>query len=137
MRPTSSKQSQSVCVNGNGKARTLTGLEFVEANERSDGGCPEAPLGDRAHDGELALMEVVCKDAVKANVAVDDEGKGERGVNGAARAVSDGTDGDEGHQRGAQPALKCPVVRAVCSRGGRERRGVVDGALDVGCGGVR
>lgn len=82
-------------------------------------------------------MKVVCKDAVKSNVAVDDEGEGERGVDGAARAVSDGTDGDEGHQCGAQPALKCPVVRAMRSRGGRECRGVVDGALDVGCSGVR
>lgn len=78
-------------------------------------------------------MEVVGKDAVKANMTVDDEGEGERSIECATDAVSDGTHGHEGNEGGTHGALKGPVVRTVRGRGGGEGGWVIDGALDVGC----
>lgn len=78
-------------------------------------------------------MKVVGKDAVEADVRVDDEGECQRAVQEGGRAVLDHSNGDQRHKRGREGALECPVVGAMSRVGLGEGCGVVDCALDICC----
>ena len=108
------------------------GALTVETSQRRQSSRLERPRSQGSCDGELSRMQVVIKAGNEANVRVDDEGKGNRGVEDSTGAVLDCTGSKEGHEGNRDGALKGPVVRAVRRVGVGECGRVVDCALDVG-----
>lgn len=78
-------------------------------------------------------MNVVGKDAVEADVRVDNEGERKSAVEDSRGAVLGEASSDDGNECDRESTLESPVVRAVSGVGLRVGSGVVDGTLDVGC----
>lgn len=111
----------------------LTGVELVQAVQRRKGGCAKGPRGKGAEHGKLALVQVVGKQAVEADVRVDHQAECKRAVEDRRRAVLGKSSSNERDECDGETTFKRPVVGAMCCVGFGERSGVVDRALDVGC----